>query len=457
MRESVPTTFPLQQGAPRREGSVRSEVAPCSLTAIVLAGREPTARLAALVRDSLIALIVAALALTFTPGVARAVDDAPAPEGSVQVSAVAAAAAVERASGVEGVGNPFAADEEMLWKRAAGPDAFGTMFQILYAKDKYDYRVMYDRFDIAVLATSDGYWDALTASGLAGMCEGPVLITDPNTLSLETYMALQAGQCQAVIIVGGEQAVSENVERELERLLPGFADRDLNGVEQTKVVRLAGDTADDTACAVAEFMRAHGNDHPFMNVVATIDGYYDALSIAPEAYRMSSPIFLTQSGTGMVSEKAAEVMGKLSAGYLVVVGGTAAVSAECESKLAQSLDCSGACDVRLGGANAWETSNIIAEWALDACGFSTYAVGIADGNGYWDALTGAPLCALMGAPLLLVPHDGVTAQGDCFTYDPYCIDNYVRTHKDDLELGFVFGGPAAVPESAMEALKAATR
>ena len=56
---------------------------------------------------------------------------------------------------------------------------------------------------------------------------------------------------------------------------------------------------------------------------------------------------------------------------------------------------------RLAGGTAWETSAKVAERAL-TLGMSADGVGAADGNGYWDALTGAALCGHSGAPLMLV-------------------------------------------------------
>ena len=98
----------------------------------------------------------------------------------------------------------------------------------------------------------------------------------------------------------------------------------------------------------------------------------------------------------------------------------------------------------------------MAERAL-ALGMAADGVGVADGNGYWDALTGAALCGRSGAPLVLVPRDGASSEGWGLSYDPHCIDAFVRPHAPEISKGRVFGGEASVPASTLEALKEATK
>ena len=112
---------------------------------------------------------------------------------------------------------------------------------------------------------------------------------------------------------------------------------------------------------------------------------------------------------------------------------------------------------RLAGENAWETSEKIAEWGLGH-GLDAKTVGVADGNGYWDALTGAPLIGLKGGSLVLVPHDGMSSDGKWyFSYAPYCIDHFVKDNAAILQQGYVFGGEAAVSKQAEDACKAVTK
>lgn len=351
------------------------------------------------------------------------------------------------------------------WTRHAGRDALGTMIELLYGKNAQGQPVGMDNASVVVVATKDGYWDALAASGLAGTFGAPVLLTDSDVLSRETRNAIIALDARLAVIVGGEAAISTAVETEIESLVPGLQ---LTSEDSTlvKTKRLAGETADQTALEIAKYQSEMSSFDGTL-VVATINGYYDSLSIAPEAYTDGFSILLTRSGMGDVSDETKAYIKKQiddnNLYQVVILGGEAAVSAQTELGIRDAVEEAYGPDegqhlvTRIGGANAWETSTLIAEWGLKNKICSPNGVAVADGNGYWDALTGAPFCSMRRAPLLLVPHDGANTEGGTFTYDPYCIDNFVAKHRGEIFEGFVYGGTAAVPESTVEALKAATR
>ena len=61
----------------------------------------------------------------------------------------------------------------------------------------------------AVLCTSGGYWDALTAAGVAGFSSAPVLLTDGSSLSPQTIDCLTRLKPATVVVCGGPGAVSE--------------------------------------------------------------------------------------------------------------------------------------------------------------------------------------------------------------------------------------------------------
>ena len=55
-----------------------------------------------------------------------------------------------------------------------------------------------------VLTTSEGYWDALTAAGIAGMTKAPVLMTEKKNLSSQTAEQLRKLTPKTIIVCGGE-------------------------------------------------------------------------------------------------------------------------------------------------------------------------------------------------------------------------------------------------------------
>lgn len=103
--------------------------------------------------------------------------------------------------------------------------------------------------------------------------------------------------------------------------------------------------------------------------------------------------------------------------------------------------------------------NVLKQLAIIPLGhFEPATVGVADGNGYWDALTGAPLVGSRGGALVLVPHGGLSYDGAWrMSYDPYCIDHFVKSHAGSVSRGYVFGGEAVVSKRAFDACAALTR
>lgn len=315
---------------------------------------------------------------------------------------------------------------ETQWKRLAGKTALDTMSEIV--------KEGFEKSDTVVVATAGGYWDALAASALAGAQKAPILLTDGKALSSQTKQQIERLGATKAIVCGGESAVSTDVESALKAM-------------KLDVKRLGGKTAIETAELIStEALATMGSSNTC--VIATINGFYDSLSIAPGAYALGMPVYLTMKDNTLADSTIAAIK---KAGYAnaVIVGGESAVASAAEKQLAQA----GVRSItRLGGNDAWETSQKIADWELSR-GMVATATGVADGVGYWDALCGAALCGKNNSPLVLVPHDD-KATG--FKYDPYCIDHFVKSNADTIATGYVFGGEKVVMPSTLEALVKAT-
>ncbi|WP_039688633.1 cell wall-binding repeat-containing protein [Berryella intestinalis] len=328
-------------------------------------------------------------------------------------------------------GNQAAKQAE--WVRLAGDDAFGTMKSITSSAHGW----ADGSCKTVVLATSSGYWDALSAAALAGAHKAPVLITDASSLTDQTASEIRRLGAEKVVICGGEAAVSAEVERAVKGL--GAA-----------VERAQGEDAQATAVEIAKRVRAQAK--PTTCIVATSAGYYDALSVSPWSYSSAAPIYLTDA-EGNLGEAALADM--KAAGYTraVIVGGTAAIADGTEAKLAEALGTAPGSVSRIAGQDAWQTSAAIAKAQIEADPTCARTVGVADGNGYWDALTGGALIGKANGVMLLVPHDGPTSEGGSFSYDAFTIENVIKKHADAIERAFVFGGEAAVPASTMDAAR----
>ena len=304
-----------------------------------------------------------------------------------------------------------------FFSRLAGDDAYGTMARIVGNG--------WQNADTVVIATFDGYWDALAASALAGKYDAPILLTGKSTLEAATANELERLKAKKAIIVGGEAAVSDDVKRSIESM--GIATE-----------RVAGSNAQATAVEASNCVAADVDTC----IVATSAGYWDALAASPYAYAKRCPIYLTDD-KGVLS---AETLSAIRAGGFdraVIAGGTAAVDARTEADLAGV----GIKEVRREwGDTAIGTSRRLAEFALSE-GLSS-AIGVATINGYWDALTGGPLLGKCGGVLVLASDDDTSNS------------KLLADHKEVLAHAHLFGGEAALTlevrdEFENEALKAA--
>ena len=275
-----------------------------------------------------------------------------------------------------------------------------------------------------VVSTSGGYWDALAASGLAGTTSAPVVLTSATTLSSQAKAELTNLAPTTVYITGGTSAISSAVESSIKSLLPSAT-----------VTRLGGNGATDTA----DLICGAGSGWSTTCIIATCDSFQDALSIAPYSYWSKSPIFLTSPTTDVLSDS---TLAQIKAGGFtsaVIVGGTSAVSSTVPTQLADA-GLSTSSISRLWGEGAYDTAEDIAEWEI-AQGMSANMLGVATGESYYDALSGASLCGSNGS-LLVLAAAGHTA----------CISGVVTDNASSITSCYIFGGPAAVPTTIYSAL-----
>ena len=276
-----------------------------------------------------------------------------------------------------------------------------------------------------VLSTSAGYWDALTAAGIAGKVDAPVLMTDGKSLSPQTRSLIQKLKPTRIIICGGKLAVTDNVENQAKAAAGG----------NVRVVRCAGDTATGTACKIFEEGKKFGvwSSTAF---VCTNDGYWDALAAAPISYANGMPIFLTE-GKNSISAETLKTMKRGGVSFVFIVGGTAAVSDNVRAQLqANGVRVLG----RFAGADAIETSELVAEFGVGSMQMSSNWMGVATTDGYWDALAGAALCGRKGSVLVLA--NGPKADS---------VTNFMNTRASSIADFYIFGGTAAVSKATENA------
>ena len=278
-----------------------------------------------------------------------------------------------------------------------------------------------------VLTTVDGYWDALTAAGIAGMKQAPVLMTDSGALSPQTRTVIESLKPETVVVCGGTSAVSNDV-----------AQAACTAAGNANLVRCAGNTATGTACEVFKNAISEGfGTWSTTAFVCTNDGYWDALAAAPISYALGMPIFLTE-GADSISAETLATMKEGGITSVIIVGGTAAVS----DSVANAISDAGIrIKDREWGYNAVRTSSAVAFYGINQDMVAEH-MGVATTNGYWDALAGAPLCGKNNSVLVLVSGP-----------DSESLTSFVKPMKPKIGASYVFGGEMAIDAATFQALK----
>ena len=297
-------------------------------------------------------------------------------------------------------------------KRIAGNTAEDTMQQIVQT-------AFPDPVKEVVLATSESYWDALSANSLAGSLNAPVLLTHHGALPEQTIAELQRLKTSKVVVCGGENAISNDVVAQL---------KDLN----IEVERIAGNMASDTANDIAKKLA-----NTDTAVVTTSWGYEDALSAASFAYAKKAPIFLANYNSATLDASSIQTMKDKGVKKVYIVGGASVVSPEVEAQLSAA----GITVERIAGETAYDTSAKLAT-KLIALGMSANNMAIATGWGYTDALAGAALCGKQNSVMVLADNTNQTAINDVVAANKNAIQNY-----------YIFGGTSVVGDGATDALK----
>lgn len=264
----------------------------------------------------------------------------------------------------------------------------------------------------AVLATINGYWDALSASSLAGANKAPILLTKSTELTEQTKTELKRLQVEKVYICGGESVISKAVVADLEKM-------------KISVERYSGAWASDTANEIARHL-PEPSDTCF---IATSWGYSDALSVASYAYAKQAPIFLTNYQTGLLDQSTIDIIKSKGFKHIFLLGGLSVMPSYVYSQLGIQ---SGVVIQRLGGETLYDTSALVANTLLDM-GMGIDNMAIATAWSYEDALCGAALCG---------KNESVIISADNTDYST--IEKVVKPRADKVCNYYLLGGDDAV-------------
>lgn len=253
----------------------------------------------------------------------------------------------------------------------------------------------------AVVAGIGGFADALSASPLAAAYRGPVLSTQAADLDSRVIASLKKQGITNVVVMGGAGAVSPTAAAELK-------------AAGMSVERLGGsDRYETAALAALKTMGVRGVDSVPV-FIADGSGYADALSAGSAAVKEGGVVILSRNG-------------KLDPGALQFLNDNASKVVAIGGSAAKAIKAAGVEGESIVGSDRYDTAAKVANRFFAGAD----SVVLASGEGYGDAVSGSPLAALTGAPLLLTRGTSLPAQ----------VATYLAANKPDIT---VLGGTGAI-------------
>lgn len=294
---------------------------------------------------------------------------------------------------------------EDVVKRLGGMDRVGTA--VAASQESYK-----DGADTVIIAGFSGEVDALTGTLLAGAKEAPLLLTNKDTLSLETKIEIERLGAKTVYILGGTTVVSETVETELNK--------------DYIVKRIMGENRYGTAASVAKEVKGQ-TSHVFLALGWEI--LADALAIGPVSAIKDMPVFLTKKDK--IPQETVQVMKDVGVTHITIVGGISAVSAAVEAELNKNYIVN-----RVKGDNREKTALAIAKEYFE----SPSNLVIAYGRTYSDALVGGYLGSKMNAPILLTDNVGLIKETETYI-------------KRNTSFSYLLGGETVISNNTFNRVK----
>lgn len=253
----------------------------------------------------------------------------------------------------------------------------------------------------AVIAGTNGFADALAASPLAAAHRGPLLSTQAADIDTRVVASLKKQGITRVVVMGQKGAVSADAAATLQAA----------GI---KVERIGGADRYETALLAARAtMDARGTTKVPV-FVADGSGFGDALSAGSAAVKEGGVVVLSRDGS---LDPAVKTFLTRNASSVVAIGGGAV----------KAVRAAGVDAERIAGSDRYGTAAQVAVRFFP----SASSVVLASGADYGDAVSGSPLAALTGAPLLLTRPTSLPAQ----------TASYLAANKPDITL---LGGTGVV-------------
>jgi len=253
--------------------------------------------------------------------------------------------------------------------RIAGSDRIDTAIDIS--------KKFFKKSKAVIVVRHDLFPDSMTASVLAKLKDAPILLNPTDKLDSRVGDEIKRLGAEEVIIVGGQNSVSERVREELKAY-----DADKN------VERIAGTDRYGTSEMVAK--RVVGiTGKKNTAVLASGQLFPDALSVGTFASREGYPILLVKKN--LIPEEVERAIKDLDINKTYIAGGLDTISRLVEVKLPNVVE-------RMAGKTRYETSVAIAKSKFK----DSKEAFIASGEEFADALVISPISGKYNLPTLLV-------------------------------------------------------
>lgn len=248
----------------------------------------------------------------------------------------------------------FLVSDALSTNRISGSDRYKTSVEISKAS--------YSQSKTIILASGEGFADALAGGQLSIAADAPILLTKAKILDSSVIAEIQRLGAEEVIILGGEKTISNAVKDSVKA----------NSPKVTTVTRIGGKNRYETAKKIMEQAQSLGSFQEV--VVVSGKNYPDAL--ASSGYLKSHKALLYLSDGKDLPKTDLKI---------VAVGGT------------KSLPLDGFSGKRIAGSNRYETALSIAKESYA----SASEVVLASGESYADALPAVSISNKKNGPILL--------------------------------------------------------
>lgn len=257
-------------------------------------------------------------------------------------------------------------------KRTEGEDRYATAVSISKAE--------FTSAPVVFVAAGSDYPDALSAAPVAAKHNGPLLLSDKDSLLPAVAEEIKRLKPTQIVVVGGSGALSDAVLSDLGRI--------------AATVRISGSDRYETSLRI-NTDATYGFEAAPKAYVATGTAFPDALSASAAGAAVGAPVILVR-GSAMSLDAATQAeLSQLGVKQTIISGGTGAISTGVENGLKAAT---GVAPDRRGGSDRYETSRLIGTDVFPPA----KNVFLATGEDFPDALAGGVVTGRNKGPLYLV-------------------------------------------------------